>query len=148
MYKGEEVKVVEEYTYLGVISNFNGNFKKAIENQKAVGLRAMQALLTKSRILCLDVDTSMELFQRCVMPILLYGSEIWAFDSVNLATLEVFYRGFLKQILHLYRATPTCMVLGETGQPKLSDLAFYGSSVTGPNWPATMSLASQSTCFR
>ena len=124
MYNGQEVKVVEDYTYLGVIFNYNGTFKKAVENQKAVGLRAMQALLSKIRILSLDVDTSMELFHRCVMPILLYGSEVWAYDGTNLATLEVFYRGFLKQILHLYKATPTCMVLGETGQPKLSDLAF------------------------
>ena len=123
MYNGKEVKVVDEYTYLGVIFNYNGSFKKAIENQKAVGLRAMQALLTKIRVLSLDIDTAMELFQRCVMPILLYGSEIWAFDK-HVSSLEVFYKGFLKQILHVYKATPTCMVLGETGQPKLSDLAF------------------------
>ena len=125
LYLGEEVKVVDDYIYLGVIFNYNGSFKKAIENQKAVGLRAMQALFSKIRILALDVDTSMELFQRCVMPILLYGSEIWAFDSSNVASLEVLYRGFLKQLLHLYKATPTCMVLGETGQPKLNDLAFF-----------------------
>ena len=123
MYNGKEVKVVDDYTYLGVIFNYNGSFKKAIENQKAVGLRAMQALLTKIRVLALDIDTSMELFQRCVMPILLYGSEIWAFDK-HVSSLEIFYKGFLKQILHVYKATPTCMVLGETGQPKLSDLAF------------------------
>ena len=96
MYNGQEVKVVEDYTYLGVIFNYNGTFKKALENQKAVGLRAMQALLSKIRILSLDVDTSMELFHRCVMPILLYGSEIWAYDSANLASLEVFYRGFFE----------------------------------------------------
>ena len=76
IFEGKEVKVVDDYTYLGVIFNYNGSFKKAIANQKAVALRAMQALLTKVRLLVLDVDTSLELFQRCVMLILLYGSEI------------------------------------------------------------------------
>ena len=117
------VKVVEDYTYLGVVFNFDGSFKKAIAHQKAVGQRALQALYSKIRILSLDVDTSLELFQRCVMPILLYGSEIWAFDKTNVKTLEVFYRRFLKQLLGLYKYTPTCMVLGESGQPKLADLA-------------------------
>ena len=94
-FEGKEVKIVDDYTYLGVIINFNGCFKKAIENQKTVALRAMQALHTKIRLLVLDVDTSIELFHRCVMPILLYGSEVWAFDSNNIATLDVLHKGFL-----------------------------------------------------
>ena len=123
LYEGNVVKVTEDYTYLGVVFNFDGSFRKAIDQQKAVGQRALQALYSKIRILALDVDTSLELFQRCVMPILLYGSEIWAYDKTNVATLEIFYRRFLKELLGLYKFTPTCMVLGESGQPKLSDLA-------------------------
>ena len=122
IFEGKEVKVVDDYTYLGVIFNFNGSFKKAIANQKAVALRAMQALLTKVRLLILDVDTSLELFQRCVMPILMYGSEIWAYDIGHIAELDVLYKGFIKQILHVYGATPTCMVFGESGQPDLNSL--------------------------
>ena len=45
LFEGKEVQVVDDYTFLGVIFNFNGCFKKAIENQKTVALRAMQALL-------------------------------------------------------------------------------------------------------
>ena len=52
----------------------------------------------------LDIDTSIELFHRCVMPILLYGSEVWAFDSNNIAALDVLYKGFLKQIMHVHRS--------------------------------------------
>jgi hypothetical protein len=96
LFEGSEVKVVDDYTYLGVIFNYNGSFIKAINNQKAVALKAMYALLTKVRLLDLDVDTSLELFQRCVMPILLYGSEVWAYDTSNIAELEVLYRGFFK----------------------------------------------------
>ena len=123
LYEGKVVKVAEDYTYLGVVFNFDGSFKKAIDHQKAVGQRALQALYSKIRILALDVDTSLELYQRYVMPILLYGSEIWAFDKTNVASLEIFNRRFLKELLGLYKFTPTCMVLGESGQPKLADLA-------------------------
>ena len=121
-FEGNEVKVLDDYTYLGVIFNYNGSFEKAIVNQKAVALKAMHALLSKVRILRLDVDTSLELFQRCVMPILLYGSEVRAYDSRHISELDVLYKGFIKQILHVYGATPTCMIFGETGQPDLNSL--------------------------
>ena len=77
MYDGKVVDVVDDYTYLGVVFNYNGNFKKAILNQRTVATRALKSLLRKAKILDLDVDTQMELFQRCVMPILLYGCESW-----------------------------------------------------------------------
>ena len=99
-----------------------GGLEKAIANQKAVAQKAMHRLLSKVRILRLDVDTSLELFQRCVMPILLYGSEIWAYDTRHISELDVLYKGFIKQILHVYGATPTCVIFGETGQPDLNSL--------------------------
>ena len=122
LYNKGEVKVVDQYTYLGVIFNYNGSYKKAIANQKEVALKAMHGLLAKIRLLGLDVDTACELFQRCVMPILLYGSEIWACEPRNLFSLDVLYKGFLKQILGVYSFTPSCMVFGETGQPPINSL--------------------------
>ena len=63
-YGGEEVKVVDDYTYLGVVFNYNGNFKKAIRHQKTVANRALNSLAVKARALNLDTDTQLELFQR------------------------------------------------------------------------------------
>ena len=122
MYDGKEVDVVDDYTYLGVIFNYNGNFKKAILNQKTVATRALKSLLDKARTLDLDIDTQMELFQRCVMPILLYGCEVWGYEKNNIKSLDVFYKRFIKTILDIYSFTPTCMVFGEAGQPNLYDL--------------------------
>ena len=122
MYDGKVVDVVDDYTYLGVVFNYNGNFKKAILNQRTVATRALKSLLRKAKILDLDVDTQMELFQRCVMPILLYGCELWGFEKNNVNSLEIFYKRFIKTALNLFTFTPSCMIFGESGQPNLSDL--------------------------
>ena len=122
-YLGEEIiDVVDDYTYLGVILNYNGNYLKAMMNQKKSANKAMNALLAKARLLELDIDTTLELFQRCVVPILLYGCEIWGYQTSNTHVLEAFYRKFIKIILKLSNSTPTCMVYGESGQPCITRL--------------------------
>ena len=45
---------------------------------------------------------------------MLYGCEIWGAQPLNM--LEIFYRKFLKKILHLRPSTPSCMVYGEVGK--------------------------------
>ena len=82
----------------------------------------MFALQEKIRILELDIDTSLELFQRCVMPIMLYGSEIWAYENRHIDRLDVLYKGFQKKLLNLFITTPSCMVAGELGQPDIRSL--------------------------
>ena len=51
-----------EYPYLGVVFNYNGKFKKAIDKQIASARRAMFILLKKAKILKLPIDVQLELF--------------------------------------------------------------------------------------
>ena len=69
--------------------------------------------LNKTRILGLSVDIVLELFNVCVVPILLYGAEIWGYENVE--DLEKFHRQFLRIILKAYKSTPNAMLYGETG---------------------------------
>ena len=62
----------------------------------------------------LPIDIQCNLFEKLVFPIMLYGCEIWGAQSLNM--LEIFYRKFLKKILHLRPSTPSCMVYGEVGK--------------------------------
>ena len=55
----------------------------------------------------------LELFEKRVHPILLYGCEIWACEMDVISKLQL---GFLKLILGVKVTTPTCMVLGEVGR--------------------------------
>ena len=72
----------------------------------------MYALLHKAKILRLPFDIVLELYEHCVIPVLLYGSEVWGFE--NLHRLEVFHRQFLKLMLKTFKFTPNCMIYGET----------------------------------
>jgi hypothetical protein len=107
-----------DFNYLGVNLNYNNTFKKAIAKQVNQAMRAMQALRVKIERLDLHYDLQWHLFNHTVAPILLYGSEVWAFESCDM--IDVFHRKFMKQQLRLNRSTPNCMVYGESGQIKLS----------------------------
>ena len=50
----------------------------------------------------------MDLFDRIVLPILLYGSEIFGYENVNI--LETLHLKFCKYVLGFKRSTPNCMV--------------------------------------
>ena len=116
-FRNDQVEIVDEYVYLGVTFNFNGSHFKAMKKQIDQARKAMFSLLTKARRLCLPVDLQLELFHKTVLPILLYGCEVWGHKNVT--EIEVFYRKFLKIILKLQKDTPNCMVYGETGTTPL-----------------------------
>ena len=116
-YGNEKVEIVDDYIYLGVTINYNGSFTKAINKQITQARKAMFSLLTKARRLQLPIDLQLELFDKTVLPVLLYGCEVWG--CANISDIEVFYRYFLKIILRLGKSTPNCMVYGETGTKPL-----------------------------
>jgi len=113
IYNDNILEVVNDYTYLGVTINYNGLFNKAVSKQIDQARRAMYGLISKARKLQLPIDIQCELFNQIVLPILLYGSEVWGFHNLNY--IEIFHRKFLKQILKLHKGTPNCMVYGESG---------------------------------
>ena len=43
--------------------------------------KAMFALLSKGRVLQLPVDIMLEMFDKTVVPIMLYGCEVWVFGK-------------------------------------------------------------------
>ena len=59
------------------------------------------------------IDTQIELFNKLVKPILLYGCEVWGFG--NLEIIKRVQLKFLKYILNLKTSTPNYIVYGETG---------------------------------
>ncbi|XP_070182616.1 uncharacterized protein [Littorina saxatilis] len=111
---GVPVQVVWDYVYLGVLFNYNNKFHNAMKRQCLIGNRAMFSLIRKCRKLNLPIDVQLDLFEKCVHPILLYGCEVWGYDSLDI--LSRFQLRFLKMLLDVYKTTPTCMVYGELGR--------------------------------
>lgn len=116
------IETVEDYTYLGMVFNYNGTYNKAIQKQIKQGTKAMYSLLTKCRRLCLPIDITCELFEKLVVPVLTYGCEIWGCG--NLIPLEIFYKKFLKIILKLNTQTPSVIVYGEVGKLPIRTIIY------------------------
>ena len=112
-FKNEEIEIVNEYKYLGIFLARSGSFlnaKKHIVNQANNALFSLQR---KIRNLNLPIDMQIDLFNKMIKPILLYGCEIWGFG--NLDIIERVQLKFYKQILYLKKSTPSFMVYGELG---------------------------------
>ena len=113
-YNGVKLDVVFDFVYLGMKMNYNGSFKPAQKHLYNRASRAMFSLITKMKKLMLPIDIQIELFDRIVVPILLYGSEVWYPQMCDLATkLQL---RFYKIILKLNKSTPSQMIFGELGQ--------------------------------
>ena len=69
------------------------------------------SLLINARKLCIPIDIQCDMFEKVVSAILLYSSEVRGFSCTEM--LYIFYRNFLKKLLHLRRSTPNCMVYGK-----------------------------------
>ena len=109
----ESIEIVKEFKYLGILFSRSGSFSAAKKHIAAQATRAMFCLLRKARSLLLPIDLQIEMFEKTVKPILLYGCEV--IGTGNIDILEQVQLKFLKTILNLKKSTPNCMVYGETG---------------------------------
>ena len=71
----------------------------------------MYAIIRKTRELNLSIDCQLDMFDKMVVPILLYGCELWGFE--NLDIIERLHLKFCKFILRLKSSTPNYMIYGE-----------------------------------
>ena len=112
------LEIVDSFRYLGVEFSANINFNLAKKAAFDKASRAMFSLLQTARRQHLPIDVVMDLFDKMVIPILMYGSEIWGYES--LALLEKLHIKALKFMLRLHKSTKTAMVYGESGRYPLS----------------------------
>ena len=115
----DEIDVVDDFVYLGVQVNYNGSFKKAISKQVSQARKALFSMPLKVQRLKLPLDIQCELFDQLVLPILIYGCEVWGYE--DLSQIEIFHRKFLRSALCVNTFTPDCMIYGETGRAWLAN---------------------------
>ena len=112
-YNGKELEIVNEFTYLGVKFTKNGIGKESVTSRVVPAQKAMFATLSNCKSNNLPIDIVLDLFDKIVMPCMLYGGEIFGFK--NLDSLETLQLKYAKYALKLKNSTTTCMVYGETG---------------------------------
>ena len=76
-FNGEEIETVFDFKYLVVKFNYNGKFNVAQNDLYNRATKAMFVLMKKIRKLLLPIDIQIDLFDKTMIPIMLYGSEIW-----------------------------------------------------------------------
>ena len=120
LFGNDQLDVVSDYVYLGTKFNYNGSFNKAIAKQVNQAKRALYSLKTKALKLNLPVDIQCELFDKMIVPILLYGCEVWGFQKLD--AIESFHKKFLKNLLRVNKSTANCMAYGELGRTSLESV--------------------------
>ena len=112
-YGGSIIEIVDSFSYLGITFYRTGNFtlQKKIIYSKCQ--KAIYSLLQLARNKSLPVDVVLSLYQSMIIPIMLYGCEIWGYENVTL--LEKLQLKFLKHLFKLNKRTPSNMIYGETG---------------------------------
>ena len=88
---------------------------------KEQATRAMFALLSKKRKYNLPLDIMLDLFDKTIAPIILYGCEVWGIENVDL--LESVHLKFCKYLLGIKTCTPNCMIMGNLGD--IPSKCFY-----------------------
>ena len=78
----------------------------------------MYSLLQKCRTHNMSIECQLDMFDKAILPILLYGAEIWGFEKLEI--LERVHLQFCKIILGLKQTTPNCIVYGELGRFPIS----------------------------
>jgi tetratricopeptide (TPR) repeat protein len=116
----EKVERVDCFTYLGLKLYYTGNLLYAVNALYEQALKAYHNLLVLFDRIDFDIKTKFYLFDTMVLPILLYGSEIYgAYDFKEIDKLHI---RFCKYVLGVKHQTPNYAVYGELGRYPLSVL--------------------------
>ena len=113
-----EIEIVQEYKYLGILLGQSGSFVVAKKHIADQAHKALFSLLRKIRKLSLPFDIQLDLFNKMIKPILLYGCEVWGFGNFDI--LELVQLRFYKYIFNLKNSTPSAMIYGEIGVIQLA----------------------------
>ena len=114
------IMICDEFKYLGVVFSKNRSFYKAIKHNIDHAKKAMHLLYKRIRNLNIPLDLQIELFDHTILPILLYGCEIWGYQNTKL--IENVKNQFLRSITKLKKSTPIYMLYAELGITPLNVL--------------------------
>ena len=129
------VEIVDTFKYLGVILSSSRSFLKARMHVIRQARKALFLLYKRIRHFNLSLKLQIKLFDHTIVPILLYGSEVWGFENTDV--IERVHNEFLRKISNLRKSTPIYILHAELGRLpleiniKVRMVNFWFSIVTG-----------------
>jgi hypothetical protein len=88
-----------------------GKFKLANQKNIEKATKTMYEVIRRGKRHNISIECLLDLFDKIVKPILLYGCEVWGFSDNYV--IEKNHLKFCKLILHLKQRTPNFMIYGE-----------------------------------
>ncbi len=124
-YNNEELEIVNNFPYLGVVFTPRGVFTAAQKTLAGQARKAMFKLMKCFQsFVSLRPNICFELFDKIVRPVLMYCSEVWGFHKGP--NIEQLYVQYCKCILRVKRSTPNDIVLGEARRVDMFTLRCVG----------------------
>ena len=111
---GHKIDICTDFKYLGVIFSRNRHFHQTKKHNFEQARKAMHVLFKRIRNLDIPIDLQLYLFDHVILPIALYGCEIWGFENSQI--IENLHNDFLRQIINLRKSTPIYMLHAELGR--------------------------------
>ena len=113
----KDLDVVSSYCYLGVVFTAGCNFSTAMKTLQKKALRAMFSIRTTLGENNPSVSLQCKLFDACIVPILLYGAEVWGNAGLNdNSPLEQAHLKFCKAIIGVRRNASNLATRAELGR--------------------------------
>ena len=135
IYNGKKLETVDEFIYLGICFTKKGLTNKTVACRETASKKAMFSFLNRCKQNHIPIDVQLEVFNRTVVPCMMYGGEVWGYN--NIECLEIIQRKFLKYSLKLKSSTPTAMIYCETGylsietELKIKIITYWVNLITG-----------------
>ena len=99
---GEDLPTTEEFTYLGSTVRHGGRAGSDIKNRLNKARNVFRMLNNVWQSSQYSTKTKLMLYQSCVLPTLLYGSECWRMTESDLNQLSTFHTKSLRRILRIF----------------------------------------------
>ncbi len=116
MFKGDTIKRVQTFKYLGILLETTLNMDMVVEHLVAGNRHLLFALNCHcAKLHIMDVQLRYDLFTTLVHSTTSYTCEVWM-DSKKIEAIEVMYRGFLKSLLEVRKTANMSIVLTEFGK--------------------------------
>jgi len=94
-----EAAVVEEFVYLGSLIHSSTGSTCDISRRSAITRAAMQSLENQIWRSMLAISTKLKLYNTCILPISLYGSDCWAISKTDARKIDALDQWCLRMLL-------------------------------------------------
>ena len=121
-FNGERLEIVKSFSYVGVVVSSGGFFNTT---EVTLAGKAQKAIFKLNKKLykfsSVSVKHRLDLFDKLILPILNYSSEVWGFHKANnIERIHSNHTQYCKRILQVKRCTQNEFVYGVLGRFNLA----------------------------